>query len=169
MGISVYKYIYIHIYISFFIFLFWWRDPKSQYKDRLSQVWGFPILKIRRSLDHLIFNMGIPILVRWHLYIETGPRSILVQIMVFHMPGKMPGNDLQNDDRVTVQWFQYWPPGWHGPFDHMDVALNVSVPSINSLSPGTNGCKLKDFIWVFLEIPDIFCDMFSIMIYHHWF
>ena len=30
-------------------------------------------LKIRRSHDRLIFNMGIPILVRWHLYTETAP------------------------------------------------------------------------------------------------
>ena len=31
---------------------------------------GIPILKIRRSRDRLIFNMGIPILER-HLYVET--------------------------------------------------------------------------------------------------
>ena len=34
---------------------------------------GIPMLKIRRSRDRLIFNMGIPILVRRHLYIETTP------------------------------------------------------------------------------------------------
>ena len=34
---------------------------------------GIPMLKIRRSQDRLIFNIGIPILVR-HLYIETPPR-----------------------------------------------------------------------------------------------
>ena len=34
---------------------------------------GIPMLKIRRSRDRLIFNMGIPILVRWHLHIETAP------------------------------------------------------------------------------------------------
>ena len=32
------------------------------------------MLKIRQSWDRLILNMGIPMLVRWHLYIETGPR-----------------------------------------------------------------------------------------------
>ena len=32
-----------------------------------------PMLKIRWSWDRLIFNMGIPILVRRHLYIETAP------------------------------------------------------------------------------------------------
>ena len=32
---------------------------------------GTPIIKLRWSLDHLIFMMGIPILVRRHLYTET--------------------------------------------------------------------------------------------------
>ena len=36
---------------------------------------GIPMLKIRRSRHRLIFNMGIPILVRWHLYSETAPRG----------------------------------------------------------------------------------------------
>ena len=35
---------------------------------------GIPMLKIRRTPDRLIFNMGILILVRRHLYIETAPR-----------------------------------------------------------------------------------------------
>ena len=54
----------------------------SQHKDRLSR-YGISMLKIRRLRDCLIFNMGVPILVRWHLYIETptntpppGPDSI---------------------------------------------------------------------------------------------
>ena len=36
--------------------------------------YGISILKIRRSRDRLIFNMGIPILVRGHLYIEMASR-----------------------------------------------------------------------------------------------
>ena len=34
---------------------------------------GLLIIKIRRSWDHLIFIMGIPILVRQHLYTEIAP------------------------------------------------------------------------------------------------
>ena len=34
---------------------------------------GFPMLKIRWSQDHLIFNMEIAILVRRHIYIKTPP------------------------------------------------------------------------------------------------
>ena len=35
------------------------------------------MLKIRRSRDRFIFNMGIPILVKRHVYIETAPRSLI--------------------------------------------------------------------------------------------
>ena len=45
----------------------------SQYKDHLSR-YGIPVLKIRWSWDPLIYNMGILILARWHLYIETTHR-----------------------------------------------------------------------------------------------
>ena len=34
---------------------------------------GIPMLKIRRSRDLLIFNMVIPLPVRWYLYIQTAP------------------------------------------------------------------------------------------------
>ena len=35
---------------------------------------GIPMLKTKRWYDRLIFNMGIPFLVRWHLCIETAVR-----------------------------------------------------------------------------------------------
>ena len=60
-------------------------DHNETYSDRMERSYKafavtfelrFPFpLKIRRSWDRIIFNMGIPILVRWHLYIETAPRS----------------------------------------------------------------------------------------------
>ena len=34
-----------------------------------------PIVDIRWSYHHLISTMGFPILARWHLYIESGPKS----------------------------------------------------------------------------------------------
>ena len=34
---------------------------------------GNLIVEIRRSFDSLISTMGFPILVRWHLYIESEP------------------------------------------------------------------------------------------------
>ena len=41
---------------------------------------GNPIVKIRQSYNHLISTMGFPILIRWHLYIESGPRYFLWHI-----------------------------------------------------------------------------------------
>ena len=38
---------------------------------------GNPIVEIRQSYDRLIPTMGFPILVRRHLYIETGSRSLV--------------------------------------------------------------------------------------------
>ena len=35
---------------------------------------GNPIVEISRSYDCLISTMGFPILIKWHLYIESGPR-----------------------------------------------------------------------------------------------
>ena len=36
---------------------------------------GIPMLKKRRSWDHFILNMGIPILVRRHFHTDTAPRT----------------------------------------------------------------------------------------------
>ena len=36
-------------------------------------MYGVPVLEIRRSRDRLIFNIGIPILVRRYLHTETAP------------------------------------------------------------------------------------------------
>ena len=47
-----------------------WVPP--QYKLGLSR-YDVSIIKIRRSYDRLIFIIGIPILIRQHLYIETCP------------------------------------------------------------------------------------------------
>ena len=39
-------------------------------------------MEIRRSYDRLISTMGFPILVRRHLYIESGPWSLKSQVAV---------------------------------------------------------------------------------------
>ena len=51
---------------------------------------GIPMLKIRQSRDRLIFNMGIPILVSWHLDIEMAPSSP-VRYIVFCEVGSVLG------------------------------------------------------------------------------
>ena len=65
----------------------------SQYKDQFIPGMGIPMLKIRRSQDRLIFNMRIPILVRWHLSIEMSTRlglcNSLGPILVRHLSTEM--------------------------------------------------------------------------------
>ena len=39
-------------------------------------------MEIRRSYDRLISTMGFPILVRWHLYIESGPWWLLYVLVI---------------------------------------------------------------------------------------
>ena len=59
------------------VLVFCMKDKDSGARFNIKTVfprYGIPILKIRRSWDRLIFNIGIPILVRWHLNNEMAPR-----------------------------------------------------------------------------------------------
>ena len=59
----------------------WYAGPRINIKTVFPR-YGITMLKIRLSQDRLIFNMGIPILVRWHLHIDTAPRSPWVHIVI---------------------------------------------------------------------------------------
>ena len=48
------------------------QGPDSIQSCRLISI-GNPTVEIRRSSDRLISTVGFPILVRWHLYIESPP------------------------------------------------------------------------------------------------
>ena len=55
--------------------IIYWKEYQGpdSIKSRLIKM-GNPILEIRRSQDRLISTIGFPLLVRRHLYIESGPR-----------------------------------------------------------------------------------------------
>ena len=53
------------------------QGPDSIKRCRLTSI-GNPIVEIRRSQDRLTSTMGFLILVRCHLYIESGPRTVTV-------------------------------------------------------------------------------------------
>ena len=53
----------------------WINIKMSSYQYRKS------IVEIRRSYDRLISTMGFSILVRWHLYIESGPRCPMADLV----------------------------------------------------------------------------------------
>ena len=90
---------------------------------------GNPIVKIRRSYDLLISTMEIPILVRWHLYIESEP------------------------------WFQQQKDGcqqcaygFHFMMSISEMWFVIRV-SWNILSPSTS---LNDFLWINSLVPGKF-------------
>ena len=53
---------------------------------------GIPMLKIKLSRDCPIFNMGYPILVRWHFCIETAPSFSTVFSQLFRPASKNTSN-----------------------------------------------------------------------------
>ena len=61
----------------FFIHL----GPDCIYKCHLTSI-GNPIVEIRRSYDCLISTMVFPVLIRLHLYIESGP---CMQLLLIHL------------------------------------------------------------------------------------
>ena len=56
--------------------------PRHNLKTVFSGV-GISMLKIRQSRDSLIFNMGIPILVRRHLYIGTALIYVTLVFLIY--------------------------------------------------------------------------------------
>ena len=61
--------------------------PDSIQRWHLTSI-GNPIVKIRRSYDRLISTMGFPVLVRWHIYIESGPwKRSPMQVRDGRIPG----------------------------------------------------------------------------------
>ena len=80
--------------------------------QRRSSKYGIPFIKIRRSLQCLIFIMGVPILVRRHLYIETVPSP-------YHRANNMAANALATQGTrvlaalLLVQSFRITPVQHH--------------------------------------------------------
>ena len=108
-----------------------------------------PMLKIRRSRDRLIFNMGIPILVRQHLYIETPPRSLCVSC----------GNDSNHNATVCYKWY---------------VSPNMVVwypdeanPLITDLGANLNPCR-AEFFWTNIKTYSHLHHILVIVIQASW-
>ena len=72
---------------------------------------GIPVLKIRRSWDRLIFNMGIPILVRGYLYINTAPWVLLQYKDRLSKYANSHCKDKTADRPYIVIFILKWPPG----------------------------------------------------------
>ena len=127
--------------------------------------YGDSHLKIRRSRDRLIFNMGIPILVRRHLYFETDHR--------------IPNRNYENYKIVASRT-------WAKCMRNCNFQLNMGtcVPSVLSISflilvkcvtwpilvsnhvndlPWSNDPVLTNFVWNVMIMPE-HQDTFSMLI-----
>ena len=63
--------------------------------------YGIPMLKIRRSKDCLIFNIGIIVLVR-HLYIESRPLALVIR----RGTAKYKFINVLSEVSLTIKWFK---------------------------------------------------------------
>ena len=94
-----------------------------------------PLLKIRRSWDRHIFNMGFPILVRWHLYTVETPYSTIPYTTIFYITRWTHGpQNLQRPIRTLIvllfscNLFVYCPCRrlWTAEWTHMWPAAGVN-------------------------------------------
>ena len=77
----------------------------SQYKDRLSQVWGFPCKKIRRSPDRLIFSMGIhPYTGKTTSLYWEGPLMTMVEITILKPYHPLEWQKFTSNDHPRVMF-----------------------------------------------------------------
>ena len=84
-----------------------------QYKNAILPVMsiGNPIAEIRRSYDRLISTMGFPILVRWNLYIESGPwRRCAAVTCHWALSVWEPANNKETHNDV-IKW-KHFPRNW---------------------------------------------------------
>ena len=80
------------------------QGPDSISRCRLTSI-GNPMLEIRWSYDRLIYKMGFPILVRRHLYIESGPRLWYSKLALQNIVNT-PGDCFVTPARQC--WLLYW-------------------------------------------------------------
>ena len=92
------------------------------------------MLKIWRYEDRLIFNMGIPILVRRHLYIETAPKVCIIwrwrhmNVAASQTSGNWSVHRLveaKNQDNITAP--HYWPFVRENPTMTVERASNSKL------------------------------------------
>ena len=117
---------------------------------------GIPMLKKRRSWDHFILNMGIPILVRRHFHTDTAPRtyadSLSIELFGTNFSAKQIEIQQISFKKIMVKMlYAHFQPfcssfsalthwGW---VTHMCFSKLTIIGSDNGLSPG----RCQAVIW----------------------
>ena len=91
------------------------------------------MLKIRRSGDRLIFNMGIPIPGKYGLYIETGPRifSMVEDALASDIPRQSSGKMIITEDGNVVILLEN---EWLNKMNYSSISSNDDIKKHKSIS-----------------------------------
>ena len=109
---------------------------------------GIPIIKIRRSWDRLIFIMGIPLLVRWHLYIET-TRSSQYELTL-NTPYTVIKRELWNALCYKDVWLYHSSSQWQAT-----ILLRITMGLSTSFPPALPIPQDSATIWNFYRATEM--------------
>ena len=94
-------------------------------------------MEIRRSLDRLISTMGFPILVRWQLYIESGPRTWFYNDWLHLLVHATKRSNWMPDQwKVVIKW------------NIMDVTTGRKITRSHQFVVFVHmGCHVQNSVW----------------------
>ena len=136
-----------------------------QYRRCLTSIW-IPIIKMRWSWDLLVFMMGIPILLWWHLYITLSPICIYYRadsrFVLSQWETALLRNDISHWLGASLQSALYYsgtchpvlglpfwcPCYWNSFEDHAPVAFIYGAWFVEELQRLDNGCRVTRHILV---------------------
>ena len=127
--------------------------PDSINRCHLTSI-GNPIVEIRRSYDRLISTMGFPILVRRHLYIESGPRAR--NSPGIHMQDRV---SMESDNNLGLPWVIIVlapvtsQPGTLGWSNTQVMQLWIVVPISERAEKKLSYAAITSICWILL--PDL--------------
>ena len=116
-------------------------------------------MEIRRSYDRLISTMGFPILVRWHLYIESGPcRPMFLSLNMMSWVCIGSGNGLAPNRHQAIARTNadlFWILNfiwWRGIFYWFFLPLFLSKLTCDYIYHSTT-CRIYIGVWIHKRHP----------------
>ena len=116
-------------------------------------------MEIRRSYDRLISTMGFPILVRQHLYTESGPRYPKMIFMGICSSNELPWPDLKTEclDNSPINGHQEDMPCFNPediPFcEKPSLDVKNLADGISSLLAAASSSERRMWHWMVRKLP----------------
>ena len=114
---------------------------------------GIPVLKIRQSWDCLMFNMGIPILVGQHLYIDTAPSFLNGQPDLVE---SLDTSTIDETTRLKFSWGRFIDTNAH-PTN--EICIEFHIQSKRFFSGPLQRWKHQDSFAVLFSTHKLWFDM----------